>query len=209
MHNLDDVARLRFLPDIQGVIVGKALLEGAFTLQEALAVAHQGETSPDPELESSVSMHGIQQPLKVYLAAFNLSPAARWWNQDLRQSLTDDNPYIDVVIPQEDLEIDRDALSGRQLQAAYEDVVNDADAVLVILDGIEDEAWTAFECGYARAQGKFVLGIASQVHSQPRSRFEAMCDEVVHFDPEEDRHSALATIAKDVNYRLLAERAAH
>ena len=74
-----------------------------------------------------------------------------------------------------------------------------------MLDGIEDEAWTAFEYGYARAQGKFVLGIASTVHSS-QARFEAMCDEVVHFDPEEDRHAVLATIAKDVNYRLLAER---
>lgn len=207
VQTLDDVARLRYLPDIHGVIIGRALIEGKFTLAEALEIAHQGETNPDPESESSLSRRGIQHPLKVYLAAYNLSLPARWWNQDLRQLITDDNPYVDVVIPQEDLDIDTEKMTRREVQAAYERVVGDADMVVVVLDGIEDEAWTAFECGYARARGKYLLGIASTMESEHRSRFEAMCDDIVRFDPEEDRSTILATLAKNVNSRMLAEGA--
>lgn len=208
VQTLDDVARLRYLPNIHGVIIGRALIDGVFTLQEALEVANQGETSPDPDAESAVARRGIHQPHKIYLAAYNLSLPKRWWNLDLRQSITDDNPYVEVVIPQEDLEIDPDQMTRREVQAAYEKVVDDADTVLVMLDGIDDEAWTAFECGYARARGKYLLGIASVDDIESRSRFEAMCDEVVRFDPNEDRSTILATLAKSVNTCLLSERTA-
>ena len=106
VHSLDDMARLRYLPNIHGVIIGEALINERFSLQEALHVAAQRETSPEPEVETAVSVRGIQHPLKVYLASYGLSPAVRWWNHDLRQAVTDDNPYVEMVIPQEDLEID-------------------------------------------------------------------------------------------------------
>ncbi len=204
VHSLDDVARLRFLPDIHGVIIGRALLEGAFTLSQALEVAHQSDPGPGADAQSVVATHGIRHPRKVYLAAYNLSLAARWWNLDLRQSITDDNPYVEVFIPQEDLDIDPERMTRREVQAAYESAVDGADAVLVVLDGIEEEAWTAFECGYARARGKYLLGIAGGAGSESRLKFEAMCDDVVRFDPEAERHTVVATIAREVNAHLLA-----
>ena len=85
VHSLDDMARLRYLPNIHGVIIGEALLNERFRLQEALDVAAQRETSPEPEVETSVSVRGIQHPVKVYLASYSLSPAVRWWNRDLRR----------------------------------------------------------------------------------------------------------------------------
>ena len=206
VHSLDDMARLRYLPDIHGVIIGEALINERFSLREALAVAAQRETSPEPEVETAVSEHGIEHPVKVYLAAFNLSPAARWWNQDLRQAITDDNPYVEMLIPQEDLEVEPAAISPRELQAAYEKVVDAADAVVVVLDGIENEAWTGFECGYARARGKFLLGIATAVPNKARGLFEAMCDDIVAISPHDDWHFTLASIAKEVNARLLMVR---
>ena len=207
VHSLDDMARLRYLPNIHGVIIGEALLNERFSLPEALEVAAQSETSPEPEVETSVSEQGIQHPVKVYLASYNLSPAARWWNQDLRQAITDDNPYVEVLIPQEDLDLDPAELTPRELQAAYEKVVDDADAVVMVLDGIEDEAWTGFECGYARARGKYLLGIATPAPNVARGHFEAMCDDIVEIDPHEDRRFTFASIAKEVNARLLMGRA--
>ena len=206
VHNLDDMARLRYLPNIHGVIIGEALLNERFSLQEALDIAGQTETSPEPEVETSVSVRGIQNPVKIYLASYNLSPAARWWNQDLRQAITDENPYIEMLIPQEDLDIDPAELTPRELQAAYEKVVDDTDAVVVVLDGIENEAWTGFECGYARARGKYLLGIATEIPNAARTHFEAMCDDVIALDPHEDRLVVFALIAKEVNGRLLMDR---
>ena len=206
VHSLDDMARLRYLPNIHGVIIGEALINERFSLQEALHVAAQRETSPEPEVETSVSVRGIQHPLKVYLASYGLSLAVRWWNQDLRQAVTDENPYVEMVIPQEDLEIDPAALTPRELQVAYEKAVDDADAVVVVLDGIDHEAWTGFECGYARARGKYLLGIATGGPNEARTPFETMCDEVVVVDPHEDRHVVFASIAKHMNARLLMDR---
>ena len=208
VHSLDDMARLRYLPNIHGVIIGEALINERFSLQEALQVAAQRETSPEPEVETAVSVRGIQNPVKVYLASYSLSPAVRWWNQDLRQAVTDDNPYIEMLIPQEDLDLDPVEHTPRELQAAYEKVVDDADAVVVVLDGIEHEAWTGFECGYARARGKYLLGIATSVPNEARAQIEAMCDDVIVIDPHEDRFVIFASIAKQVNARLLMDSAA-
>ena len=207
VHSLDDMARLRYLPNIHGVIIGEALINERFSLQEALDVAAQRETSPDPDVETSVSVRGIQHLLKVYLASYSLSPAVRWWNQDLRQAVTGDNPYIEMLIPQEDLDLDPAELTPRELQAAYEKVVDDAGAVVVVLDGIEHEAWTGFECGYARARGKYLLGIATSGPNEARTPFEAMCDDVIVIDPAEDRHVLFASIAKQLNALLLMDRA--
>ena len=208
VHSLDDMARLRYLPNIHGVIIGEALITERFSLQEALHVAAQRETSPEPGVETSVSERGIQRPVKVYLASYGFSPAVRWWNQDLRQAVTDDNPYVEMLIPQEDLDIDPATLTSRELQAAYERAVDDADAVVVVLDGIEFEAWTGFECGYARARGKYLLGIATSDPNEARTPFEVMCDDVIVIDPHEDRMVTFASIAKQMNARLLMARAA-
>ena len=208
VHSLDDMARLRYLPNIHGVIIGEALINERFSLQEALDVAAQRETSPEPEVETSVTERGIRRPMKVYLASYSLSPPVRWWNQDLRQAVTDDNPYMEMLIPQEELAIDPSAVSARELQAAYEKIVDDSDAVVVLLDGIDHEAWTGFECGYARARGKFLLGIAAGAPSEARTPFEAMCDEVIVIDPHEDRHVMFSSLAKQLNARLLMDQAA-
>ena len=206
VHSLEDMARLRYLPNIHGVIIGEALLNERFSLQEALHIAAQRETSPEPEVETAVSVRGIQHPVKVYLASYGLSPAVRWWNQDLRQAVTDDNPYIEMLIPQEDLDIDPAELTPRELQAAYEKSVDDADAVVVVLDGIDHEAWTGFECGYARARGKYLLGITTGAPNEARTPFEVMCDEVIVIDPHDDRHVVFASVAKQMNARLLMDR---
>jgi phosphoribosylformimino-5-aminoimidazole carboxamide ribotide isomerase len=47
-RSLDDISALKYLYNISGAIVGRALFEGAFTLEEALAVANP---SPEPIAE--------------------------------------------------------------------------------------------------------------------------------------------------------------
>ncbi len=41
IKTLDDISKVRFLPNIDGAVVGRALTSGAFTLAEALEVARQ------------------------------------------------------------------------------------------------------------------------------------------------------------------------
>ncbi|MDH3693814.1 MAG: HisA/HisF-related TIM barrel protein [Gammaproteobacteria bacterium] len=207
VHRLDDIARLRYLPNIHGAIVGHALIVGTFTLAEALEVAGQAETSPEPEMINPLAERGLQDVTRAYLASYNLSQADRWWNRALRDAITAENPYVEVLIPQEDLEIDQPSLSPRELQVHYERELDKADVVITILDGIQNEAWTGFECGYARAKGKYLIGIHAQDESAEHpSRFEAMCDDVVSYHSSGELQASLSTIAQELNRRVLLQR---
>ncbi len=208
VHSLDDIARLRYLPNIHGAIVGHALIVGSFTLSEALRVAAQRQTGPETAPETATN-GAVHRGMRAYLAAYSLSQGARWWNRALVEAITADNPYLEVLIPQDDLEIDPRNLGPREIQARYEREIDNADVVIVVLDGIENEAWTGFECGYGRARGKYLIGIrvreAGDDAASPPSRFAAMCDDVVDVEGSGDWHVTVATIAQEIGTRLLMQ----
>ncbi|MBT8433185.1 MAG: nucleoside 2-deoxyribosyltransferase, partial [Gammaproteobacteria bacterium] len=161
VRTLDDIAKQRYLPNINGAIISHALITGEIALKDALQIAAEKETNLEPEsITHNVNM-GIHHGVRAYLAAYNSSQAARVWNLALRDMITEDNPYMEILIPQHDLEFDLEKLTQRELQACYEDELDKADIVIVILEGVEAEAWTGFECGFARARGKYIYGITS------------------------------------------------
>jgi len=209
VHRLDDIARLRYLPNILGVIVGRSLIKKVFTLEEALAVAAQQETSPEPETLMPVVTSGIYKGIKAYLAAYSLSQAARWWNTALREAISANNPYLEIAIPQEDLQIDPQTMSPREIQASYEKQLNDSDIVVAVLDGIDNEAWAGFECGYARASGKYIFGLKTATDGavDQDSRIAAMCDEIIYYEAGENAQGTLDVIAQELASRVLIYQA--
>jgi len=207
VRTLDDIARLRYLPNINGAIISHALITGEIALEDALQVASEKETNLEPEsITHNVNM-GIHHGVRAYLAAYNSSQAARVWNLRLRETLTEDNPYMEILIPQVDLEIDLENMSQREIQASYESELDKADIVIVILEGVESEAWTGFECGYARAHGKYIYGITSDqpVKASSQLRFEAMCDELIHFTPGDDITKTHAEISHALATRVMVQ----
>ena len=207
VQTLDDIARLRYLPNINGAIISHALMSGRINLRDALRVAAEKETNLEPEsITSNVNM-GIHHGVRAYLAAYNSSQAARVWNLALRDMLTEDNPYMEVLIPQHDLDIDVETLSARELQACYEAELDKSDIVIVVLEGVESEAWTGFECGYARARGKYIYGVTSlQAAKGPsQRRFEAMCDELIQFSAGDDVIKAHAEISHQLATRVMVK----
>lgn len=207
VRTLDDISRLRYLPNINGAIISRALLTGKLNLTEALQVATEKTTYDDEAyITHNVDM-GIHQGVRAYLAAYNRSQASRVWNIQLREALTETNPYMEVLIPQVDLDIDAENMSRRELQACYEAELDKADIVIVILEGVESEAWTGFECGYARAKGKYVYGITSDDElSQPSNpRFEAMCDEIVYFTQGDDVTMSHAEISTALASKVMVQ----
>jgi phosphoribosylformimino-5-aminoimidazole carboxamide ribotide isomerase len=204
---LDDIARLRYLPNINGAIISHALMTGQIELRDALQVAAEKETILEPEsITSNVNM-GIHHGVRAYLAAYNSSQAARVWNLELRDRLSEDNPYMEVLIPQQDLEIEAETLSQRELQACYEAELDKSDVVIVVLEGVEAEAWTGFECGYARARGKYIYGVTSEqsVKGPSQRRFEAMCDELIVFSPGDDVIKTHAEISHELATRVMVK----
>ncbi len=207
VRTLDDIARQRYLPNINGVIISHALMTGQIALKDALHVAAQKETNLQPEsITHNVNM-GIHHGVRAYLAAYNSSQPARVWNLALRDMITEDNPYMEILIPQIDLELDTESLSRRELQACYESELEKADIVIVVLEGVEAEAWTGFECGYARARGKYIYGITSDhtVKGPSQQRFEAMCDELIHFTWGDEFTKAHAEISHALATRVMVQ----
>lgn len=207
VQDINDIGRLRYLPNINGAIISHALMTGHIQLEDALQVAAAKETNLEPEsITSNVNM-GIHHGVRAYLAAYNSSQAARVWNLALRDMLTEDNPYMEVFIPQIDLDIDVDALSPREIQACYEAELDNSDIVIVVLDGVEAEAWTGFECGYARARGKYIYGVSSGQAQKGLSqrRFEAMCDELIQFDEGDDVTWTHAEISQQLATRVMVK----
>jgi phosphoribosylformimino-5-aminoimidazole carboxamide ribotide isomerase len=207
VKDINDIGRLRYMPNINGAIISHALMTGHIQLEDALQVAAAKETNLEPEsITSNVNM-GIHHGVRAYLAAYNSSQAARVWNLALRDMLTEDNPYMEVFIPQIDLDLDVDALSPREIQACYEAELDNSDIVIVVLDGVEAEAWTGFECGYARARGKYIYGVSSGQAQKGLSqrRFEAMCDELIQFDEGDDVTWTHAEISQQLATRVMVK----
>ncbi len=209
VHRLDDISRLRNLPNILGVIVGQALIEKTFSLEEALTVAAQRESSSESETRMPVVSSGIHKGVKAYLAAYSYSQAARWWNNALREAITANNPYLEIAIPQEDLQNDIQDLNPREIQACYEKQLNDSEIVVAVLDGIDNEAWAGFECGYARAAGKYIFGLKADDTSVggQDSRIMAMCDEIIYYDAGGNPQATLDRIAQELASRVFIHKA--
>ena len=66
-----------------------------------------------------------------------------------------------------------------------------------MLEGVEAEAWTGFECGYARAKGKHVIGVTSEedVGNASQQRFATMCDELICYSSGDDVNKSHAEIS--------------
>jgi phosphoribosylformimino-5-aminoimidazole carboxamide ribotide isomerase len=207
VRSLDDIARLRYLPNINGTIISHALIAEDILLADALEIAAQKDTTLEPESITPNVKMGIHSGIRAYLAAYNSSQAARVWNLALRDTLTSDNPYMEITIPQLDMEVDVDSLSPRELLASYQAELDLADIVIVILDGIESAGWTGFECGYARAKGKYIYGITDdqELRTNNQKRFAAMCDELIHYTAGDDSNISHSEISHALATRVMVQ----
>jgi len=205
---LDDISRLRYLPNINGAVISHVLMTGDILLEDVLRIAVEKDLSPEPETITPNVKMGMQQGIRAYLAAYNTSQASRVWNLALRETITDDNPYMEISIPQVDLEIDEDNMTPRQIQACYEAELDKSDIVIVILDGVEVGAWTGFECGYARAKGKYIYGVTADLDAKNPSqkRYASMCDELIYYSPGDDLIASHSEISHALASRVMVQK---
>lgn len=190
VRTLDDIARIKYMPNINGAMISHALVSGNVSLPTALSIASQPDVDLEPESITPIVKMGIHRGIQAYLAAYTRSQASRVWSQTLRDAITSDNPYMEITIPQIDLEASHAELSDKEKQRQYEIALDNSDIVIVVLDGIDSEAWTGFECGYARALGKYIYGVTSEkddeIGSDQKNPFSVMCDELIYFDASDE-----------------------
>ncbi len=199
---LDDLSRMRYLPNINGAIISHALLTGEFTLSEALKVAKAKETLVEPESVTSNVDMGLHDGIHAYLAAYNTSAPMRAWNRMLRDQIMEDNPYMEVVIPQEDIHEADEQTDSDEMRDHYLSCLDKASIVIVNLEGVENSTWTGYECGYARGTGKYIYGIASTEGTES-NRLAAMCDEIIRFSASSDMSATVSEISHALSGRVM------
>ncbi|MCH6564752.1 MAG: nucleoside 2-deoxyribosyltransferase [Proteobacteria bacterium] len=93
------------------------------------------------------------------------------------------------------------------MQQTYEAEIDKADIVIVILDGIENTAWTGFECGYARAKGKYIYGITGDqnIIDGSQRRFATMCDELIYYTAGDDLNISHSEISHALATRVMVQ----
>jgi len=103
--------------------------------------------------------------VKIYFAAPLFTQAERYWNQQLADILSMEAANLQIFLPQ----VDADVLlpNGQlDLSSVYSHCiqgVDEADVLVAILDGADVDSGTAFECGYAFAKGKPIIGIRTDI----------------------------------------------
>jgi len=210
VETIDDLARLTFLTNIDGAIIGRALLDKRIVLDAALRLAAQpgarAQPGDSPRLGAlKVAGEGV----RVYLSAYSSSPSARWWNRELRRAISEDNTYVEVSVPQEDLQAEaaQPHADAKTLQQRYLEELDRADVVLAVLDEIENEAWAGFECGYAKASGKTVIGLKALAlkgeAGHGSSSLVHICDDVIFYEYGDDAQHTIDYLATAVSSRLL------
>lgn len=202
VRTLDDLSRLRYLPNINGAVISHALLAGSFSLPEALKVASARETLVQPDSVTANVDMGLHDGIYAYLAAYNTSAPMRAWNRMLREQIMEDNPYMEVFIPQEDILRPDDDLNADEMRDKYLAYLDKAGIVIVNLEGVENSTWTGYECGYARGTGKYIYGITSTDGNESK-RLAAMCDEIIHFSAGNDMSAAVREISHALSARVM------
>jgi nucleoside 2-deoxyribosyltransferase len=100
-----------------------------------------------------------QRPL-IYFAGPLFTHAEWRWNADLAARLRDAG--VDVVLPQERAEAmlrGTEPFDARSLFSRNIDAIRRADVVVAILDGADADSGTCWECGFAFALGRPVIGV--------------------------------------------------
>ncbi len=114
--------------------------------------------------------------LTLYFAAPLFTQAERIWNRQLAAALQRAIPRCEVVLPQL-----RAAKFLRKRKPDLHRIVDDciegiqrADLVVAILDGSDADSGTCWECGYAYALGKPIVGVRTDLRASEDEGVNAM-----------------------------------
>lgn len=99
--------------------------------------------------------------MRLYFAAALFTQMERKWNRTLAQALEETMPGLDIILPQDFTPAEKhvgDKLYGALFRMCVKGI-EDADAVLAMIEGDEIDSGTAWEMGYAYARNKPVIGV--------------------------------------------------
>ncbi len=151
----------------------------------------------------------MPKSFRIYLAGPLFTLAERRLNIELARELTKQIPRAEIILPQT-----RAAQFVTDGKMDFENVVRDcidsietADAIVAILDGADSDSGTSWECGYAYARSKPIVGVRTDLRSSEDGGLNAMlqrtCDHVVVLPATRETVKPLAREIAAILRRLL------
>jgi nucleoside 2-deoxyribosyltransferase len=139
--------------------------------------------------------------LSIYFAAPLFTQAERTWNRQLAEVLTQTIPNCTVVLPQDRAAqfIRGDTIEFARVVEDYIGALRDADLVIAILDGGDADSGTSWECGYANAIGKPVIGVRTDLRGSEDEGVNTMqrrtCSAFIFFAASTESINQLAAVS--------------
>ena len=134
----------------------------------------------------------------VYLAGPLFTQAERIWNKNLGEQLFLKIPDVEIILPQvqavnfvKENFIDFEGITQNCIQG-----LEKADVIVAILDGSDADSGTCWECGYAYAKGKRIIGVRTDLRGSEDEGLNAMlrrtCEKVIYYPATKEDLTALA-----------------
>lgn len=123
----------------------------------------------------------------IYLAGPLFTQAERIWNNNLFYELGGLIPEARIILPQADAIkfINETGVDFEGLVEACIHGIDSSDVVLAVLDGSDADSGTCWECGYAYAKGKRVIGVRTDLRGSEDEGLNAMlrrtCEKVIYY----------------------------
>ena len=123
--------------------------------------------------------------MKLYIAGPLFTQAERRWNRELAAALRLLDPSLELFLPQDEAVAEDDVPNFSKIFEICLRGIDNADIVVGILDGPDSDSGTCFECGYAYARGKPVVGVRTDLRNSEDRGLNAMlsraCTQVLLF----------------------------
>jgi nucleoside 2-deoxyribosyltransferase len=115
-------------------------------------------------------------PMRIYLAGPLFTQAERRWNRELARCLCAAIPSSRVALPQDRARkfIDGDKIDFDGIVQNCMKTIESCDVMIAIFDGPDADSGTSWECGYARAHNKPVIGVRTDLRSSEDDGVNAM-----------------------------------
>jgi nucleoside 2-deoxyribosyltransferase len=142
----------------------------------------------------------METTMRVYLAGPLFTQAERRWNGELADDLRRLQPTLEVVLPQREAvaALEENGMNFKKVFQICLDGISRSDAVVALLDGSDADSGTSFECGYAYAMGKPVLGVRTDFRGSEDRGLNAMlsqsCFDLLYFSSFEEKTQPLARV---------------
>jgi nucleoside 2-deoxyribosyltransferase len=114
--------------------------------------------------------------MKIYFAGPLFTQAERLWNRRLADELRKLDPSLEILLPQDAAAtaVENGTINFQTLFQGCIQGIAGSDVLVANLDGSDSDSGTSFECGYAFAIGKPVLGVRTDLRVSEDRGLNAM-----------------------------------